>query len=279
MKRVKTAFLIVFGLVTGILWSVAVDAMEYGGGYAATGQLAGVNYSCEIYDASNGLPTSDAVYLLCAKDGHMWIGGYSGVIRYDGTVFERLDTSNGLTSARALFEDSQGRLWAGTNDNGVVVIHNQESVHLTYKEGLPASSVRIFAEDGEGNVFIGTTSGVCYVDSTMQIHTFSDETLDKERILKMETDSTGKIYGQTSNGILFSIEHCKISEVYTSDDLRIEKPATFMLDPNNEGMIYLGTDSSTLYYGEFGAVGLRLKRISVAPLEGIHWMSYECGRV
>ncbi|MBR4319344.1 MAG: hybrid sensor histidine kinase/response regulator, partial [Oscillospiraceae bacterium] len=148
-------------------WKVFAAKEEYtayGGGYAATKQLSSVGYTTKVYDASNGLPTSDAMFLLGASDGHMWIGGYSGVICYDGSTFERMDTSGGLTNARAFFEDSQQRIWVGTNDNGVVVIDGNESTHLTYREGLPSSSIRIFSEDKNGNIFIGTTSGVCYVD-------------------------------------------------------------------------------------------------------------------
>ena len=136
--------------------AVNVEYSSYGGGYAATEQLSDVSYTTEVYDASNGLPTSDSMFLLSADDGRMWIGGYSGVICYDGSVFERQDTKGGMTSARCFFEDSSGRIWVGTNDNGVVVYDGQKSVHITYKEGLPSSSIRTFAEDSSGNIFIGT---------------------------------------------------------------------------------------------------------------------------
>ena len=36
-----------------------------GGGYSASGQISGAGYSSQIYDASSGLPTSDANYILC----------------------------------------------------------------------------------------------------------------------------------------------------------------------------------------------------------------------
>ncbi|MBQ2466160.1 MAG: hypothetical protein II506_00145, partial [Lachnospiraceae bacterium] len=98
----------------------------FGGGYAASNQLEGVGFTTEVYDASNGLPTSDAMFLLGANDGSIWIGGYSGVIRYDGNTFERLDTSGGMTSARGFFQDSKGRIWVGTNDNGIVVVDGEQ---------------------------------------------------------------------------------------------------------------------------------------------------------
>ena len=58
-----------------------------GGGYAVTKQIKQSGYTCEIYNALNGLPTSDANFVLGSSDGHVWICGYSGVIRYDGSVF------------------------------------------------------------------------------------------------------------------------------------------------------------------------------------------------
>ena len=93
-----------------------------GGGYAVTRQIQNVGYTGVVYNATNGLPTSDANFLLGSTDGYMWIGSYSGVIRYDGTNFDWLPTSTGITSCRAFYEDSTHRIWVGTNDNGVVVI-------------------------------------------------------------------------------------------------------------------------------------------------------------
>ena len=37
-----------------------VSQIALGGGYAASNQLEGFGYSAQLYDATNGLPTSDA---------------------------------------------------------------------------------------------------------------------------------------------------------------------------------------------------------------------------
>ncbi|MBR6308229.1 MAG: response regulator [Lachnospiraceae bacterium] len=252
----------------------------YGGGYAASEQIYGVGYTAEVYDASNGLPTSDAMFVMGGTEGHIFIGGYSGVIEYDGSTFVRLDTAGGLTSARAFFEDSKGRIWAGTNDNGVVLLNKTGDVtHLTYKEGLPSSSIRIFAEDHEGNIFIGTTSGICYVDADMNVHDISGTRLREERVLKLEADSNGVIYGQTGNGYVFRIANCEVKDIYTSADLGIRKVSTILVDPARPGKLYIGTEDKYVYYGDFGVDTSRLTKINVEPLSDVHWMSYDCGRV
>ena len=254
-------------------------ATAQGGGYAVTKQFSGMGYTSKIYDATNGLPTSDANYILGAKNGYVWIGGYSGIIRYDGNNFERLPTTNGLTSSRAFFEDSKGRIWVGTNDNGVVVINGQEFRQYTYKDGLPSSSIRNFAEDKDGNVFIATATGLAFVKENGLLYQLSHPQLNTERILKLDSDSSGKIYGQTTNGIVFSIKNRNISELYTSDDLDLPKISSILADPINDGKVYFCCEGGIVYYGDFGKKSSELLKIDIAPLKTVQWISYDCFRV
>ncbi|MBQ6400309.1 MAG: response regulator [Clostridia bacterium] len=265
---------------SGAVGSAEADPGELtGGGYAATGQVRDASYTSEFYDETNGLPTSDAFAILGARNGYIWIGGYSGIIRYDGTSFERLDTADGLTSGRGFFEDRKGRIWVATNDNGVVILNGKERIHITSQMGLPSSSIRTFAEDSDGNIFIGTTAGVCFVDPQMTVHGMDDERINEARVLRLVSDGTGRICGQTSKGLIFAIEDCQITEVYESGGLGMEKITTILADPKHDGKVFLGTEGGNVYYGDFGADAAKMERISAAPLESVHWMSYDCGRV
>ena len=250
-----------------------------GGGYSVTKQISGIGYSSKIYDATNGLPTSDANYILGAKNGYLWIGGYSGIIRYDGKNFERLPTTNGLTSSRAFFEDSHHRIWVGTNDNGVVVIDGDDIHQYSYKEGLPSASIRNFAEDNDGNIFIATTNGLAFIKENGLVYKVSHPLIDKERILKLSTDINGTIYGQTSNGIVFSIINRNIAELYSSAELQMERITTILADPLNEGMVYLCAEGGSIYHGAFGKKSSELERIDASALKTIQWISYDCFRI
>lgn len=268
-------------LLPNVITSVSAAApAPTGGGYAASEQLHSVGYASELYDATNGLPSSDAMYLLGASDGHMWIGGNSGVICYDGSTFKRMDPSGGTTNARGFFEDSHGRIWVGTNDNGVVVVDGMEHTHLTYNDGLPSSSIRCFAEDNDGNVFIGTTTGICYADKTLGLHSIENETLANERVLNMDSDANGMVYGQTTNGIVFSIKDHTLSALYTSNELGMEKITAIMSDPEELGTVYIGTSDSSVYHGKFGEKAANCKYVKTPELgEAVHFINYDCGRV
>ena len=250
-----------------------------GGGYSLSGQIADVGYTTKLYDASNGMPTSDAMFLLSASDGRMWIGGYSGVIRYDGSSFERMDPSNGLTNARGFFEDSKGRIWVGTNDNGVVVIDGESSKHITYKDGLPTSSIRVFSEDADGNVYIGTTAGVCYADDALNIHSLSHPLIDKDRIRNLDADKNGRVYGVTAKGVIFTIDDTNISSVFESAQLGIDRIYTIMCDPNSPGYMYLGSESGDIFYGTYGSQANDMRRIASNGIGESHWIAYLCDRV
>ncbi|MCR4604971.1 MAG: hybrid sensor histidine kinase/response regulator, partial [Eubacterium sp.] len=182
-----------------------------GGGVAVTNQVDDMGYSVQLYDGTNGLPTSDANIILPSDDGFVWIGGYSGLIRYDGTNFERLTEPEGITNVNTLFQDSKGRMWVGTNDNGVVVFDDGESWHFDYTNGLLPSSIRSISEDEAGNVLIGTVQGVFYADEKMEIHLLDEPMLNNDYIQKLVSDGNGNIYGNARGGAVFCIKDLKVS--------------------------------------------------------------------
>ncbi len=250
-----------------------------GGGYAATGQLENVGYISEIYDATNGLPTSDANFIMSGSDGYIWIGGYSGIIRYNGSTFERQDASTGLTSGRVIFEDNKKRVWIGTNDNGVVVIDKGTTRRYTFEDGLPSSSIRSFAQGGDGVVYIGSTGGISYVGDDGKLRNLSDDRLSDKTIIRLSADPDGTVFGNTMDGEIFAIESEKVTEFYTMEDLGTDKISTVFADPKHPGKVYMGTEGSTVYYGKFGSRVDSLRIIRVFPADNIYWITSACDRI
>ena len=279
---VLLALVIAGSSITSLAWKNEgvndVDTQS-GGGFAVTGQLPGVGYTASLYDASNGLPTSEANCVLAASDGFIWIGGYSGIIRYDGTGFERITDVEGLTSGRDIFEDRMGRIWVATNDNGVVVMDGNEHTHITKADGLPSASIRTFIEDHEGNIFVGTTNGICYIDNNMVVHNIDDSRVNTERITFLVTDSTGTVYGLGKNGELFTVGLSGITGFYTSDELGFSKITCMIADPENPGMLYLGTSGAAVYHGRFGQTAAEMERISTGAASNIAALYYGCNRL
>ena len=87
-------------------------------------------YNITTLTTDNGLPSNSLLHIYQAKNGYIWISGYSGLVRYNGTdfqVFNNLNTDNLESNVfRNIAEDSEGTLWMTTQGNGLVSVKNPE---------------------------------------------------------------------------------------------------------------------------------------------------------
>ena len=64
----------------------------------------------------------------------------------------------------AAYQDRKGDLWFGTMHDGAVRYDGKTLRCFTEKDGLPTNVVTCFAEDKQGNLWVGTHAGVCNFD-------------------------------------------------------------------------------------------------------------------
>lgn len=208
----------------------------------------GDGYASVLYNNSNGLPTSEANAIAQTPDGFIWIGGYSGLTRYDGNTFKRYDSTTGIDSVVSLFVDSKSRLWIGTNENGVAVLEKGNLTFFDQIEGLKSSSIRSISEDDSGNIYIATTHGMAMVDTDMVLRVLNYPQLDAEYIVEIRKGPDDVIYGITNDGSIFGIKEKKIIYYYNSKDLEIDAVNCIFPDQENPGYLYVGTENSTVAY-------------------------------
>lgn len=205
------------------------------------------DYTAILYDSGNGLPTSEANAIAQTSDGFIWMGGYSGLILYDGTTFTRFDSSSGITSVYSLFVDSKDRVWIGTNENGVAVFEGGEIKAFGRAEGMKSYSIRDITEDAEGNILIATTQGIAYIDLDMQIHILDDPQINMEYITTLERDGdSDRIFGLTQEGAIFELEKLRIKAYYDPGRFGEDLINCIYPDPESKGIVYLGTSESEI---------------------------------
>ncbi len=233
----------------------------------------GNSYSSILYDNSNGLPTSEANAIVQSSNGFIWIGGYSGLIRYDGNTFYRYDSSVGITSVVSLYVDSKDRLWIGTNENGVALYENGDFRFYGKEDGLTSVSVRSISEDGEGNIIIATTEGLAYVDQENTLHLLDDPQINDEYVCEIKRDADGVIYGDTLSGAFFSVEDLKVTAFYSGPDLGIGVVSSICPDPDVKGLVYLGMEGSEVVRGNMLENMENYEILPVEPLVNINAIS------
>ena len=59
-----------------------------------------------------------------------------------------------------LMRDSNGALWIGTLDQGLLHVHNGKTTEFSQIDGLSSDFVLALFEDREGNIWVGTTNGL-----------------------------------------------------------------------------------------------------------------------
>lgn len=227
------------------------------------------DYSAILYNNLNGLPTSEANTIAETAEGFIWIGSYSGLIRYDGNTFERIATGTGLASVMSLFVDSQNRLWVGTNDSGAAVMINGEFTMFHKQNGLNSLSVRSIAEDSDGNILIATTAGLGIVDHDLNL-TMLDEPQLRAEYIRMLRVCGDTVYGVTKNGAVFTIKNQKLTGFFSAETIGISDIHSICPDADNPNCVYIGNQSSQLYYGSLTDSFSLIKQIDLSPYRYIN---------
>ncbi len=114
-----------------------------------------------------------------ADNDQLWIGTvHSGLIRLTGIsgdsikskIYAQETTPQlGLSSdfVSVIFEDNEQKLWIGTGDGGINIL-DLESGKISWivkgEQNLPSNTIRAIIQDGKGNIWISSKSGISKFD-------------------------------------------------------------------------------------------------------------------
>ena len=266
MKKKALALLLSIGMICTLGASAAASSVQSGitGAETVSSGLEGRQMAI-LYDSSIGMPTSEANALAQTSDGFIWIGSYSGLVRYDGNSFYRFDSTTGIASVVSLFVDSSDRLWIGTNDNGLALYSDGEFTFFNSGTELEASSVRAIVEDDSGNILVGTTAGLYYIDTRMELHTIDDERVSGLYIYALHRGPDGVVYANSVNGDIAIVENLDISYFYDNHYYTDFVVNSIYPDPENPGWLYIGTEDMRILYCNPASDGLSKPRVLRTP--------------
>jgi signal transduction histidine kinase/ligand-binding sensor domain-containing protein/DNA-binding response OmpR family regulator len=185
--------------------------------YAQPADLISKRIRFEQFPNDLNLSQNSINCILQDHNGFLWIGTWSGLIRYDGyatTVFHAGSQSGNLKSNQisALYEDGNNNLWVGTITGGLYLYQQDQEKFVQFASAeMPNSlinnNVRAIQEDLEGNVWVGTEGGLSVLakgDSTFHNFKFSPVSADglpNNFILDLFLSSSGKLWIGTGKGV------------------------------------------------------------------------------
>lgn len=203
-----------------------------------------VSYVQTVYSSENGLPCGEANDIAQTPDGILWIGTYAGLYRYNGSEFRWMKDFGSVRNANCLYVDEEGRLWIGTNDNGLsICIRDKIVTTLDYNDGLPSNSVRAIVKGADGYYYVGTSIGILVLElnSGLRICNIIKEvgyTVD------LSADKNGFVAAVTSSGQLFILNE---SEIRFSQKLESDKEVYNCCAFDKNGILHVGTSRNTVY--------------------------------
>src|SRR6185295_7634080 len=109
--------------------------------------------------------------------GNLWIGTAGGGLSrwHDGqfTVYRQSKNGPPSDNISSLCVDREGFLWIGTAREGLARFHNNKWTRYTKREGLASNSLGYLIDDAEGNLWIGSYTGIMRV-SRKELNQFAD---------------------------------------------------------------------------------------------------------
>ena len=218
-----------------------------------TAKPAHLSYIQTIYDSENGLDCGHANAISQTPDGILWIGTYAGLYRYNGSEFTHIDTYEDIRNVNCIYVDQKEQIWAGTNDNGVVVISKERNaVTLNTSEGMPSDSIRSIVQSSDGLYYIGTSDGLVTISPSKDM-SINSEIPELGYVSKLSADGNGNVAAVNNEGRMAMLRDGKIIA-----ELKNNKKYSCCFFTKS-GTVLLG--SSDGYINEFSFEGGKLRNI------------------
>ncbi len=197
----------------------------------------------DVWGFDEGLPQNTVQVVLQSIDGYLWLGTEEGLARFDGRDFVIFDRSNTPAleqshNVLALYEDSEGTLWIGTDGGGLVRYTDGVFTPFDVDTGPKGENVSTIAQSMDGTLWIGTWEAGLFACTRFGCDNFGEDAGLSSKIQTIEVDDSGAVWIGTSTGLVVSPPGSTRTFEYV-DGLRDDFVQTIYLDRSE--VIWVGT--------------------------------------
>jgi signal transduction histidine kinase/ligand-binding sensor domain-containing protein len=149
------------GFLLAVLWLYT----QAGGAGSAVGYARDVSsLPFDVWQVEEGLEQNPVTTVVQTRDGYLWLGTYTGLMRFDGvrvTVFDSASTP-GLRNSRvtSLYQDPEGVLWIGHETGEVTAFSGGEFRPAGRAASWPGGGVEAITTDEAGDLWLLNDTGV-----------------------------------------------------------------------------------------------------------------------
>ena len=252
-KKIKASSLMCVLLFSVLVGNVPVDAEQ-----TLETETEYASYVQTVFNNENGLSCGEANAVTQTNNGILWIGTYAGLYRYNGSEMRLMDEYDSVKNVNCLYVDEEGRLWIGTNDNGLSICINENIANVVDEtRGLPSNSVRCMVQGKDGLYYIGTSDGMQILSLNSGL-SMMKEIEEINYAFNIAADDTGFLATVTINGELFLLKNQSVLEKTV-----LHKPNEQYMSCafDEQGLLYVTTSSNHIYIYDISSGSFEQKGI------------------
>ncbi len=182
------------------------DGYLWSGTWEGLVRFDGVRFT--VFDFINTPALQGRTIRCLATDasGTLWIGTDEGLTRMSGGTFSAVPAPPGvpLRHLHALLPTKDGALWIATNSHGLLRFFEGRFQVWTADNGLAADRVAAIAEDGKGNLWVGTPGGLQRWDGTA-LRAGPSLGGASHTVLSLVVDQDGTLWAGTEDGTVYQL--------------------------------------------------------------------------
>ncbi len=201
----------------------------------------------QYLDVDQGMPSPYVYSVIEDSRGHLWMGTYNGVARYDGRSFLYFTLKNGLSSnqVKAILEDRAGNLWFGTQGGGVCMYDGQRFSQFNVSDSAELNSVFSLFQDAKGDMWLGTEgAGVVLMHDGRATRYTRAQGLSGNRVWSIGQDRNGVMWFATVDGGITRMEGSDLRIMDETVGMPSNKVRTLAVD--RDGILWAGTHGGGL---------------------------------
>lgn len=157
------------------------------------------------WKAKDGGP-SDIRAIEQTADGSLWLASSGGLVRFDGTTFERFEPQSGPAlptgAARSLLALPNGDLWVGFFSGAVTLLRNGQATNYTQRDGVPNGKVCCLVQDREGTIWAGTNTGLARLEGSRWKEVGNDWNFPGKSASALFLDRNGTLWVATESTLV-----------------------------------------------------------------------------
>lgn len=210
-----------------------------------------------VYNKEDGICEDNTRSLFLDSKGYLWIGTSDGVNILNTKTHEIEDITEKLKDfdietlyARVIYEDSQGIYWIGCFVDGGLIrldLHNNSIKKYENKENdkrtISSDTVRSISEDGNGDIWIGTSYGLNKFDKKSETFTryTTVDGLPNNTVYGILVDEINNLWLSTNKGISkFNTKNNTFENFSVTDGLQANEFNGGAAYKNDKGEFFFG---------------------------------------